>query len=59
MAGDFNAVLSSGERRGSSTSYYNLEIREFSTFVEDMEIIDVPVIGKKFTYFAADGYLDE
>lgn len=30
-------------------------MREFATFKEDMELIDVPVLGKKFTYFNSDG----
>lgn len=25
------------------------------TFIEDMELIDVPVLGKELTYFASDG----
>jgi hypothetical protein len=27
----------------------------FNRFVEDMEVIDVPVLAKKFSWFSADG----
>lgn len=55
VAGDFNAVLSREERRGASNSSYLSEIRELEAFKDDMELVDVPVLGKKFTYFGPDG----
>lgn len=55
MVGDFNAVVHRNERRGVSTGSYSAERREFLAFIEDMELVDVPVLGKKFTYFASDG----
>ena len=30
-------------------------MREFKAFMEDLDLIDLPVLGKKFTYFANDG----
>lgn len=30
-------------------------MREFQSFIEDMELADLPVLGKKFTWFGADG----
>ncbi|MCH80366.1 LINE-1 reverse transcriptase like, partial [Trifolium medium] len=55
IGGDFNAVLKAGERKGSSSAFRHTERTEFCQFVESMELIDVPVTGKKFTWFSADG----
>ncbi|MCH97275.1 LINE-1 reverse transcriptase like [Trifolium medium] len=55
LGGDFNAVLKAGERKGSSALNRQSERWEFRQFVEGMEVIDVPVTGKKFTWFSADG----
>ncbi|PNX97198.1 cysteine-rich receptor-like protein kinase, partial [Trifolium pratense] len=55
LGGDFNAVLKCGERKGSSALNRQAERWEFRQFVEGMELIDVPVTGKKYTWFSADG----
>ncbi|MCH81419.1 LINE-1 reverse transcriptase like, partial [Trifolium medium] len=55
LGGDFNAVLKVGERKGSSSLYRQAERWEFNQFVEGMDVIDIPVTGKKFTWFSADG----
>lgn len=49
VGGDFNAVLTRDERRGALNSFSSLEMREFKAFKDHMELIDVPVLGKKFT----------
>ncbi|GAU32253.1 hypothetical protein TSUD_53800 [Trifolium subterraneum] len=55
IGGDFNAVLKARERKGSSSAFTHNERAEFCQFVESMELIDVPVTGKKFTWFSANG----
>ncbi|GAU42391.1 hypothetical protein TSUD_296890 [Trifolium subterraneum] len=55
LRGDFNAISKSGERRGSSGSGCLSERSEFSLFIEAMEVIDIPVLGKKFTWFNSNG----
>ncbi|GAU24019.1 hypothetical protein TSUD_328220 [Trifolium subterraneum] len=45
----------SGERRGSSDSGCLSEKSEFSLFMEAMKVIDIPILGKKFTWFNSDG----
>jgi hypothetical protein len=55
VGGDFNAVLLASERRGSSADGRQGERTLFNHFVEDMELIDVPVLGKKNSWFSADG----
>jgi hypothetical protein len=55
VRGDFNAVLLASERYGSSAVGRQRERLLFNRFVEDMEVIDVPVLGKKFSWFSGDG----
>ncbi|MCI09822.1 hypothetical protein A2U01_0030913 [Trifolium medium] len=55
LGGDFNAVMKEGERKGSSASNRQIERLEFCQFADAMELIDVPVAGKKFSWFSADG----
>ncbi|XP_045810866.1 uncharacterized protein LOC123905300 [Trifolium pratense] len=54
LGGDFNAIMSSDERRGSGSNVRKSERAEFSSFLEAMEVIYVPVLGKKFTWFSFD-----
>jgi hypothetical protein len=55
VGGDFNAVLLVSERHGSSEVGRQREKLLFNRFVEDMEVVDVPVLGKKFSGFSGDG----
>jgi hypothetical protein len=55
VGGDFNAVLKASERKGSSSNNRQGERFLFNQFVNDMEVIDLPVLGKKFSWFSADG----
>lgn len=55
VAGDFNAVVSVEGRRGDSASFNQTEKREFKYFIDDIELIDVLVLGKKFSCFGSDG----
>ncbi|XP_058775206.1 uncharacterized protein LOC131649462 [Vicia villosa] len=49
IGGDFNSVSSSEERVGVSKGNNNKEIEIFKSFIEMMEVVDVPTIGGKFT----------
>lgn len=55
VGGDFNAILTNRERKGTMSHNRNQEMEEFAEFIKDMELIDVPVLGKKFTWFSSDG----
>ncbi|PNX88182.1 cysteine-rich receptor-like protein kinase [Trifolium pratense] len=55
IAGDFNAVSRTSERKGSSEEGRSAERRDFKQFIEDMDVVDLPVSGKRFTWFSADG----
>ncbi|MCH90510.1 hypothetical protein A2U01_0011426, partial [Trifolium medium] len=55
LGGDFNSITKVGERRGSNGVSGHTERVEFSQFIDDLEVIDIPVTGKKFTWFSSDG----
>ncbi|MCI33103.1 endonuclease/exonuclease/phosphatase family protein, partial [Trifolium medium] len=58
VLGDFNAVLHSDERRGlnqHNPSSPPAEIAEFRDFVVNMDLTDIPVLGRKFTWFHSNG----
>ncbi|KAK2449476.1 hypothetical protein QL285_008670 [Trifolium repens] len=44
-----------GERRGRHGTGSQSERSEFVSFIDAMEVTNVPVTGKKFTWFSADG----
>jgi hypothetical protein len=58
LVGDFNAVLHREERKGQfsfSTSNLSNEVSEFRAFVQEMDLVDLPVLGRKFTWFHPSG----
>ncbi|MCH80359.1 endonuclease/exonuclease/phosphatase family protein, partial [Trifolium medium] len=58
VIGDFNAVLQRDERRGinsQSPMDVSVESIEFNNFVNNMELLDLPVLGHKFTWLHPNG----
>jgi exonuclease III len=58
VIGDFNAVLHTEERRGVNNSTLqspSTEIVEFEAFVNNMELVDIPVLGRKFSWVHSNG----
>ncbi|MCH88921.1 transposon TX1 putative protein, partial [Trifolium medium] len=55
LVGDFNSVVSSNERKGMDLGRSGSEMNEFRVFIDRMKLIDVPLAGKKYTWFSADG----
>jgi len=56
VIGDFNSVRRQEERRSLfSTSDYNRDIRGFNDFIENSELVDVPMVGRKFTWYKPNG----
>lgn len=56
--GDFNAVTSASERRGINDQVSPgvvLECQEFKGFLDDMFLFDLPLLGRKFTWFLPNG----
>lgn len=58
VVGDFNVEMNLVERRGISRSVGDegQEVRcSFNQFIEEMELIDLPLLGRKFTWYQPNG----
>jgi exonuclease III len=55
VCGDFNAVRRIDERRSISAGQRPLETIAFNRFIEDNFLIDLPLCGRKFTWYRGDG----
>lgn len=55
LVGDFIAVCSPKERRGLTENPARQEIEELKNFTADIELLDPPLLGRKFTWYKADG----
>jgi exonuclease III len=55
VCGDFNAVKSVDERRSSRDRPRSLDHIPFNRFIEDNNLVDLPLNGRKFTWFKGDG----
>jgi len=56
FCGDFNAVRSHCERKGTKEMGSQLsEIREFNRFIDANLLIELPFVGKNFTWFNSNG----
>lgn len=47
--GDFNAVTNNREKRGLGTGYGNQHMYEFRNCVNNLQLVDPPLLGRKFT----------
>jgi hypothetical protein len=51
VLGDFNAVLHPEERRGvNESSSSNLEVSGFRNFLNEVELVDLSILGRRFTW---------
>ncbi|XP_028071217.1 uncharacterized protein LOC114273615 [Camellia sinensis] len=48
LAGDFNEIQNLGEIRGCSRR--DRGIKEFNLFIENIELLDLPMLGRQFTW---------
>jgi hypothetical protein len=58
ILGDFNVVLNRGERIGLNdlgSVPSSIEIVELRDFVADMELVDLPLLGRRFTWYHPNG----
>lgn len=55
VVGDFNSVRCSSERRGSSDAVCRKEIEDFDGFIEEAKLIDLPLHGRRFTWYKPNG----
>lgn len=55
MASDFNAVLSLDERRGEGPWMRDEDVVDFQNFVHDANLVDLPLVGRKYTWYRPNG----
>jgi len=55
FCGDFNAIRRRIERQGAGTSDFNSEIKGFNGFIESNMLLELPIVGKKITWFKPNG----
>jgi exonuclease III len=58
IVGDFNSVREMNERRGVGSNLVggmSQEVIEFGEFLEALELVDMPLIGRRFTWFHPNG----
>ena len=48
MGGDFNVMRFPSERSGSAN--FTLAIHQFSAFISEQILIDLPLVGRSFTW---------
>lgn len=55
FVGDFNAITTTRERKGIGTQVASQEMIEFKNCVNILELVDSLLLGRKFTWYRADG----
>lgn len=55
VCGNFNAVRGREERRSVSDYGGEAEFVPFNSFIEENVLLDLPLFGRKFTWFKGDG----
>ncbi|GKV36862.1 hypothetical protein SLEP1_g44948 [Rubroshorea leprosula] len=53
LAGDFNAARKAKERAGCKV--VSNEMREFDAFIHNTDLFDLPLIGRKYTWYYSNG----
>lgn len=51
---DFNAIRLETERRGRVTGGPSEDFSGFNRFIDDTELVDLPLCGRSFTWFRGD-----
>jgi hypothetical protein len=56
VVGDFNSVMDPSDRRGVGVaSSGGRDMEEFRDFVRQLEMVDLPILGRQFTWFHSNG----
>jgi len=54
--GDFNSMRFECERSGiRRKSTYKIEMDKFNDFIQNCELLDIPVVGRKYTWYHPNG----
>ena len=58
LAGDFNEVRTKEERRGKENrvTIEQPSMREFNCFISHMEVLDIPLVWRKYTWYKPNGH---
>lgn len=54
IGGGFNYIKRSSERRGYRVQSNIIEMNEFGKFISEINLIDLPTLGNKFTWFNSE-----
>jgi len=56
IIGDFNSIRRQEERKSVMSDYdYSREIKGFNEIIESSKLADIPLVGRKFTWFKPNG----
>lgn len=55
VLGDFNSIPSDHERKGVEQRTRQEEMEAFQQFISDAGLFDLPLVGRKFTWYRASG----
>jgi len=55
LCGDFNVVRNTEERRSVRRDHVSNDHAAFNSFIEDNRLLDLPLLGRIFTWFKGDG----
>lgn len=55
VSGDINSIKSREDRRGKDNISRALEMEEFRSFIDNMKLLDVQVLGNVFTWIKPNG----
>lgn len=55
IIGDFNSIRYPNERSGVSESVVRRDLESFDTFIRDANLFDLPLHGRKFTWYKPNG----
>jgi len=56
VCGDFNAMRGEEERRSSTILSRVVGINAFNTFIDNTSLVDLPFVGRRFTWYRGDGH---
>lgn len=55
ICGDFNAIRSENERRGVASGSRRKEMKDFSEWINNLHLIDLPLERRKYTWYKENG----
>ncbi|XP_058764170.1 uncharacterized protein LOC131637587 [Vicia villosa] len=55
IGGDFNSIKNPSERKGRRDGGLSNEVELFGKFIEDLDLVDIPCKGKKYSWYSGCG----